>query len=175
MKKIILGLILLIAGSAHAQYKPADQGSELKFTIANLGFDIPGKFTGLAGTINFEPANTAAATFDVLIDAATVNTDNTLRDGHLKEATYFDVKTYPRIRLISTKITGKNGNYTFSGRLTIKNKTKEISFPFTAKSAEDALVFTGKFKINRKDFDLGGTSTIANELEVDLQVRAIKA
>jgi polyisoprenoid-binding protein YceI len=175
MNKIIICLLVLFAGRASAQYKPVDQGSALKFTIANLGFDINGSFSGFQGTIAFDVQNSSAATFDVSIDAATVNTDNSLRDNHLKEDTYFDVKNHPRIGLISTKIAGKNGNYVFAGKLTIKGKSKEISFPFTATPADGGYIFKGSFKINRKDFEVGGTSTIANELTVNLNVHAVKA
>lgn len=176
MKKIILGLLLLVSGNAMAQYKPVDQGSVLKFTVSNLGFNVNGMFSGFQGNISFDAQNPLAGSFDVTIDAGTVNTDNTLRDEHLKGEGYFEVKSYPRIHLVSAKINkGKNGAYVLLAHLTIKNKTKDVSFPFTAQPTDDGYVFKGSFKINRKDFDVGGTSTIGNELEVDLNVHAVKA
>ena len=175
MKKIIwLALILLSAKVTHAQYKPVNEGSSVNFTISNFGFDVTGTFTGLAGKIAFDPQQPASDNFDVTIDAATVNTGNSLRDKHLLEDGYFDVANYPHIRLASSGISGKNGAYKFTGKLTIKAKTKDIAFPFTVTSTADGLIFHGTFKINRKDFDVGGTSTISNELQVDLTVHAIK-
>jgi polyisoprenoid-binding protein YceI len=176
MEKIILFLLIFSAAKiASAQYKPADQGSALKFKIANFGFDVNGTFTDFQGNINFDPQNTGSSSFEVSIDAATVNTDNSLRDKHLKEDGYFDVKNYPRISFVSEKINAKNGSYTVNGKLTIKGKSKEISFPFTVEPAGNGYDFKGSFKINRKDFGVGGTSTIANELEVTLNVHAVKA
>ncbi len=159
---------------ASAQYKPVDKESSLKFTIGNFGFDVHGSFGGFLGSINFDPQNPAAGSFDVTIDASTINTDNSLRDKHLKEDSYFDVDNYPRIRFLSTKIAAKGGVFTMSGHLTIKGKSKNISFPFTASPADDGYLFKGSFKINRKDFGVGGTSTISNELEVVLNVHAAK-
>jgi len=171
----MLFMLLFITGNvALAQYKPVDQGSALQFTIQNFGFDVTGTFTGLKGNIKFDPQNPAESTFDVTIDANTVNTDNSLRDSHLRDNSYFDVKNYPAIRFVSTKVTGKNGAYMISGKLTIKKQTKDISFPFTASPANDGYLFKGTFKINRKDFDVGGTSTISNELEVALNIVAKK-
>ncbi len=168
-------MLLAVAGSnVFAQYKPVDQASSLQFTIQNFGFDVTGTFTGLKGNINFDPKNPAASTFDVTIDANTVNTDNSLRDSHLRDNSYFDVKNYPVIHFVSTKITGKNGAYILSGKLTIKKQTKDISFPFTSSPANDGYLFKGTFKINRKDFNVGGTSTISNELEVALSIVAKK-
>jgi len=177
MKKIILFLLILtISKNVLAQYKPVDEGSSLKFKIENLGFDVPGSFTGFSGSINFDPQNPGSGSFDVTIDAATVNTDNSLRDSHLKGDSYFDVKNYPHIHFISRKVgqANKDGSYTLIGQLIIKGKTKDVSFPFTVIQLKDGMLFKGSFKINRKDFGIGGTSTISNELEVSLNVLAKK-
>jgi len=177
MKKISLFILTaLISSSVFAQYKPAAQGSTLIFTIKNFGFDVNGTFTGLQGNIGFDPKNPANSAFDVSIDAATVNTDNNLRDQHLQGEDYFDVKNYPRIQFTSTKLAaaGKHDSFTITGKLTIKKQTKVISFPFTAIPSGNGYLFKGTFKINRKDFNVGGTSTIADELEVVLNVLAIK-
>ncbi len=171
MKRLTLFFLLVVTGNlALAQYKPVDQGSALQFTIKNFGFDVTGTFTGLKGSIKFDPQNPAESTFDVTIDANTVNTDNSLRDRHLRDNSYFDVKNYSTIHFVSTKVAGKNGAYVISGKLTIKKQTKDISFPFTASTSNDGYLFKGTFKINRKDFDVGGTSTISDNLEVALSI-----
>ena len=172
MKKTIFLLLIpfFAASIAKAQYIPLDKGSTLTFKIGNFGFDVNGSFTGFKGTINFDPQNITADSFDVTIDAATVNTDNNLRDEHLKGASYFDVKNYPVIHFVSSRITSSGNSFTVYGKLTIKGKTKDIGIPFTATPGADEYLFKGSFKINRKDFGVGGTSTISNELEVSLNV-----
>src|ERR1700749_3384975 len=139
MKKILLFLLIFSGAKiASAQYKPVDQGSALTFKIGNFGFDVKGTFSGFQGTINFDPQNTVTSRFDVSIDAATVNTDNSLRDKHLKDDGYFDVKNFPRISMVSGRISAaKNGAYMFDGNLSIKGKSKKISFPFTAAASDD--------------------------------------
>jgi polyisoprenoid-binding protein YceI len=177
MKKSILLLAgLVVIGAARAQYKATDDGSEVKFKIGNFGINVDGSFKALQGNIDFDPQNGAAGRFDVSIDAGTVNTDNSLRDSHLRNDGYFDTKNYPRIRLVSTKIaaTGTAGVYQFTGQLTIKSTTREVSFPFTVTQAGGGLNFKGTFKIMRKDYGIGGTSTISNELTVSLNVQATK-
>lgn len=176
MKHIFLLLIITTTWKAgFAQYKPAGQGSSVQFVIENFGFDVNGSFKGINGTINFDPQNLSNAHFDVDIDAGTVNTDNSLRDSHLRGDSYFDVKNHPRIRLESTKIEAtKPGSYVITGKLTIKNSTQNISFPFTATPAADGYQFKGTFKINRKDFGVGGTSSISDELQVSLNIIAKK-
>jgi len=177
MKSILLISLLILSGRfAPTMFKPEDQGSSVQFTIRNLGFKVNGSFSGLDGKIQFDPNDLAASTFDVTVDANTVNTDNTMRDEHLRKESYFDIKNYPRIRFLSTHITssGKNGGFIVSGKLTIKNQTKDISFPFSASLSNEKYLFKGTFKINRKDFDIGGSSTISDELEVNLNILADK-
>ncbi|MBV8390046.1 MAG: YceI family protein [Mucilaginibacter sp.] len=174
-KTIFLLLIALFAVSfVKAQYAPVDKGSTLTFKIGNFGFDVTGSFTGFKGSIKFDTQNIATGSFDVTIDAATVNTDNNLRDEHLRGSSYFDVKNFPVIHFVSSKITSSGNSFTAYGKLSIKGKTKDISIPFTATPGTDDYQFKGSFKINRKDFGVGGTSTISNELEVSLNVLAKK-
>ena len=178
MRNTLILLFGLLAAANHstAQYTPADQGSTIKFAINNFGFGIDGSFTGLQGSIDFDPQNPTTGKFDVRIDAGTVNTDNSLRDSHLRNDSYFDVKNYPRIRLVSSRIqpTGKAGTFQFTGQLTIKKTTLPVSFLFSVTAEGATLNFKGSFSIRRKDFDVGGTSTISNELTVSLNVIATK-
>jgi len=178
MKKLLFLLVVVATWKTGlAQLRPVDQGSTIQFTIQNFGFDVNGSFSGLHGTINFDPANLASTNFDVDIDANTINTDNSLRDSHLRGEDYFDVKKHPRIRLLSTKIsaTDKKDVFLFTGKLTIKNTTKDVSFQFEPVQSNGGYLFKGTFTIKRKDFDVGGTSTISNELEVHLNILAKKS
>lgn len=172
----MLGAVLVSITGLAQVYKPVDQGSSVEFVIKNLGFNTKGSFSGLDGSITFDAKEAAKDSFDVSIDAASVNTDNDMRDSHLKAASYFDVEKYPRIRIVSTSVSGpdKNGHYTFNGKLTIKDKTKDISFPFDATSEGNDYLFKGSFTMNRRDFEVGGSSTLANNLVVNLSVLAKK-
>ncbi|HTI09977.1 MAG TPA: YceI family protein [Puia sp.] len=178
MKGFFLSLLIqfaIVVVSVAQEYQPADQGSSVTFKIKNFGFNVEGSFSGLQGKIVFDPKDPAKASFDVSVDAASVNTDNSLRDGHLKEEDYFDVKNHARIRFVSTSVQpGKEGKYTVSGKLTIKATTKDITIPFTASPMGNDYIFSGSFTINRKDFGVGGSSTISNSLTVTLAVLAKK-
>lgn len=175
--RLIIGTLftffLSIALSAQ-EYKPTDAGSTIEFVIKNLGFNTKGSFSGLDGRISFDPGDNGKCQFDVSVAASTVNTDNEMRDNHLKKDSYFDVEKYPRIRIVSTSVTGDNGRYTFNGKLTIKDKTKEISFPFTVTATGADYLFKGSFTINRRDFEVGGGSTISNNCTVTMTVLAKK-
>jgi polyisoprenoid-binding protein YceI len=167
-------LVLLCLASRAQQYVPVDEGSTVTFKIKNFGILVNGSFTGLDGQISFDPNHLSAASFDVSIDASSIHTGNDMRDNHLREEEYFDVKNFPRIHFISTQVSGSgvNGGFQVDGKLTIKNTTKEISFPFTATAVGGDYLFKGGFKMNRKDFNVGGSSTISDHLELSLSVLA---
>ncbi|MCR8557594.1 YceI family protein [Mucilaginibacter sp. BJC16-A38] len=178
MKRIILLLLTIAATTVcMAQYKPVEQSSTIKFTIKNLGIGVDGTFSGFEGVINFDAQNPGISNFDVTANAQTVNTDNGMRDEHLKGSGFFDVKNYPRIRLVSTKITATNKTdvYLAVAQLTIKGKSKSISFPFTVTPSADGYTFKGSFKMNRRDFNVGGASIVSDELVVFLNVTAKKS
>lgn len=173
MRSVLVFFILSFTWQAPV-WVPADNGSSVKFKIKNLGVTVGGSFTGLQGKIAFDPANPGAASIEASIDVNSINTGIDLRDDHLKKEEYFDVKNYPRIHFVSTKVNaGRSGSYTVTGLLTIKKVTREISFPFTATPQGNGFLFTGEFKINRRDFGVGGSSfTMSDNLTVQLSVFA---
>jgi polyisoprenoid-binding protein YceI len=175
VKKIATVLFILLAKLSMAQLKPIDDKSKLIFHIKNFGIKTSGVFTALQGQIRFDPEKPAAASFDVSVNAASVNTDNNLRDEHLRSESYFDVKKYPIIRFVSSAVTAgrKKGEWQLSGKLTIKDVTKEISFPFSASPSGNGYLFKGQFSINRKDFHIGGSSPISDNLDVVLEVMTL--
>jgi len=167
-------LAVIVSGQT---YTPTDAGSKVKFIIKNFGINTGGSFDGLKGSINFDAANLASASFNVTVDAASVDTDMDARDKHLRKEEYFDVEKYPTISFKSSKITktNKEGFLYMFGTLTIKGVSKEISFPFTHTAKDGGLLFDGEFKINRRDYGVGGKSfSMADELTVHLQIFAKK-
>lgn len=158
---------------AHS-FVPVGEGSTVSFKIRNFGINNEGSFKGLQGTIVYDPQDPAADSFDVSIDAASINTDNNMRDDHLRKEAYFDVEKYPRIRFVGSRVVAidANGHYRVTGKLTIKGTTQEVSFPFLATPAGDDYIFNGSFTINRRDFGVGGTSSLSNEVTVSLTVLA---
>ncbi|HLX94045.1 MAG TPA: YceI family protein [Puia sp.] len=157
-------------------YMPVDQGSSVSFKVKNFGFYTGGTFSGLQGHIRFDRSNLASSTFDVTIDATSVNTGVSMRDDHLKEDLYFNVKRYPRIRFVSTSIKpGRENAFEVKGKLTIKDRTHDLNFPFTVTQSNDGYVFNGEFRISRKDYDIGGSSSISDAVDITLTVAAKKS
>ncbi len=178
MRFIFTFFFIVLCSFVHAQvYVPVDATSKVSFKIKNFGSTVDGSFEGLKGTINFDASNLSNALFDVTINTATIDTGIGMRDNHLAKPDYFGVADFPTIRFISSKVekSSKPNEAVVTGKLTIKKTTKEISFPFRYSEVNGVLKFTGEFKINRRDFNVGGSSfSLADELIVLLDVRASK-
>ena len=172
--KIILTLLLFaFSTNSFAQLKPIADKSEINFTIKNFGLNTNGSFSGLKGTIQFDSTKLSSTSFNISVAANTVNTGVDARDSHLKKEEYFDADKYPTISFKSTEIKKTSNGFVVSGSLTIKSTTKNISFPFSVKPQSGGLLFTGNFTINRKDYDVGGSSAVlGNNVDLSLKVFA---
>lgn len=178
LKKSFTAIALLVAIISTGQnYTATDAGSRVHFVIKNFGINTGGSFEGLTGSITFDPANLSTASFNVSVDAKTVDTDIEARDNHLRKAEYFDVEKYPKISFRSTKVTStnKDGFLYMFGVITIKNVSKEISFPFTHTDKDGGILFEGDFKLNRREFGVGGSSfSLSDDVTIDLSILAKK-
>jgi len=164
---------LLVAQS----YIPYDKGSSVTFVIRNFGFNVSGSFKNLQGTIKFDPNNPEASVFSVTADAATVNTENSSRDKHLRKEEYFDATKYPKILFSSDKVekTATAGLYIVRGKFTVKGTSKPISIQFSATAQNGGYLFDGKVVINRRDFRVGGNSLVLSDnLTLTLHVFAAR-
>lgn len=179
MKRFIaISFLSFFQGSIIAQsFTPVDADSKVRFVIRNFGINTGGTFEGLQGSINFDMSNLKTASFDVSVNANTVDTDIEARDNHLRRAEYFDVKNFPKLIFKSTRVTKTNkaGYLYMFANITIKGVTREIKFPFTATQKADGWLFEGEFSLNRRNFGVGGRSlSLSDELNVELSVFAKK-
>src|ERR1019366_8433746 len=89
--------------------------------------NVRGEFSGIAGTVEFDPDAPENSRVDVRIDASTIHTRDDQRDAHLKSADFLDVAKFPEITFVSRKITGGGGEYKVTGDLTIHGVTREVT------------------------------------------------
>lgn len=133
--------------------------SNVTFTIRHFFSKVTGSFTKFSGTIVYDPANPAAASAKAEIDAASINTANERRDGHLKSADFFDVAKYPTLTFESTKVTADGGKLKIEGNLTMHGVTKPVTLEGEFLGAGPAMGgqragFEASAKVDRKDFGI---------------------
>jgi polyisoprenoid-binding protein YceI len=163
--------------------------SSINFTARHMMIaKVHGRFEKFSGTVNFDENNPTNTTVDVTIDAASLNTKEAQRDGHLHSGDFFDVETYPTLTFKSTRVelidedTAK-----LVGDLTIKDITKEVVLnveylgqaqsPWGTTNAG----FTGTTTINRKDWDLNwnvaletGGFLVGDKIQINVELELVK-
>ena len=152
--------------------------SKVGFTASTLLFDVDGNFGKYDIQIDGDPSKPDTVKVKVSIDVASIDTDNTKRDNHLKSPDFFDAEKHPSITFTSTSVTSNGNQLTVKGDLTMRGKTKPVTIPFkVAKgkngSGVDTATYKGKLTIDRTDFDIGTDSVAAKislEDEVDIKL-----
>lgn len=113
--------------------------TRVQFSVSHMGFsNWYGDFTGVTGALTLDPKAVSAAKVDITIPVASVSTTNTVLDGELKSADWFDAGQYPTIRFVSTKVVQTApGKADITGDLTFHGVTKPVVLAATFIGAGD--------------------------------------
>ncbi len=163
--------------------------SEIQFSVRHMMVSkVRGVFEKWGGEIALDPANPAATTVDITIDAASINTKDAQRDGHLRSADFLNVEQFPTIHFKSTKVE-LTGDHTakLHGDLTIvgvsKPVTLNVEYQGNAKSPWGTVSygFSASTKINREDWGLTwnaaletGGWLVGKEIQIDIETELIE-
>ncbi|MBW8687810.1 YceI family protein [Chitinophaga rhizophila] len=184
MKKIsiIASALLAFSASTFAQttWSVDKAHARLGYSITHMTLsENEGNFKSYDAKIKATKPDFSDATFEVSIDVNSINTDNEMRDKHLKSADFFDAEKYPTITFKSTSFKKVNGNqYKLTGDLTFHGVTKQVIlnavYNGTQENAQSkkmvaGFTISGSFK--RKDFGFA-TEAPATMLGEDVKLRA---
>lgn len=161
----------------------------VEFSVKHMMIStVKGRFSGVEGIIQADPADLTSAEFNIAVDVATVDTREAQRDGHLRSADFFDTENHPKLTFKSKKVTGKGGDeYAVTGDLTIRGTTREVTLNLSYEGANkdpwgnDRVGFLATGKVNRKDFGLlwnvaleAGGWLVGEEVKMEVHLEAIK-
>ncbi len=150
---------------------------------------VRGAFNEVSGSATIDGANPSASSLEVTIQAASVDTRDANRDGHLRSGDFFDAETYPTITFKATGFAiTDDETVEVTGDLTIKGVTRPVTVPFTFGGAavdpfgNSRIGFEGDVVVNRKDWDLTwnaaletGGVLVSDKVTLEFEVSAIKA
>jgi polyisoprenoid-binding protein YceI len=153
--------------------------------------NVKGQFTDVKGVLTLDEADLTKSHMEASINAASLNTRDAQRDGHLKSADFFDVEKFPKLSFKSTHISRStnNGELLVDGDLTIHGVTRKVVFTVEGPTAptkdpwgNTRRGLSATTKINRKDFGLVWNSAletggvlVGDEVTITLDVEFVKA
>jgi polyisoprenoid-binding protein YceI len=166
MKKAILFIMLAMSttltfGQA-STWTVDPTHSSVKFTVSHMTISsVDGSFKLFNGTLNAPAPDFNNAKIEFSADVNSINTDNDMRDKHLKSDDFFNAEKYPKMTFVSTSFKKSKGNtYIVQGNLTIRNVTKKVTTILTyGGSVKDPYGnmkagFKTTGKISRKEYGL---------------------
>jgi polyisoprenoid-binding protein YceI len=191
MKKLLLALSIATAAiTANAQNWKLDPAhTKITFSTKYLVIsDVEGEFKDFDGTFTSSKDDWSDLKTSVTIKVASINTDNEMRDKHLKSDDFFNAEKFPTMTFVSTgiKMVDKN-KYVLVGKLTIRDVTKIVELPLTySGTVKDPwgnikAGFKATGTINRQDYNLKyknaaatGEAVVADEVEFTINAVLIK-
>ena len=163
--------------------------TQVEFAVKHLGMmTVCGHFAEVkvSGDINVERPD--AASVEVVIQTASIRTNNERRDNDLRNSNILDVEHYPTIAFKSTKIEATaTDRYSMTGDLTIKGNTRPVTLAvvnygeFNDPMMGHRVGYGAETQIHRKEFGLNvdmlldGRLVIGNEVQITIQGELLEA
>ncbi len=163
--------------------------SQIEFTVRHMMIsNVRGRFERFGGTVEFDEADPTQSTVEVEIEAASINTKDAKRDGHLRSADFLDAEQYPTVTYKSQRIEKVDDRHgRIVGDLTIRGQSREVvldvEYSGQAKSPWGSMSagFTARTKLNRKDWALTwnvaletGGVLVGDEVNVEVELEIVK-
>lgn len=163
--------------------------SQIHFTVRHMMISkVRGQFESFSGEVNYDEENPTRTTVDIQIDAASLNTKEAQRDGHLKSPDFLDVANYPVVRFQSTKVEQTSADSgKLYGNLTIRDVTKpvvlDVEYAGQAQSpwGNISAGFSGSTAINRKEWGLNwnqaletGGVLVGDKIQIEIELELVK-
>lgn len=187
------GVLLFAATAARADSPPPvtqwiiEPGmSHLTFEATQMKAPFTGEFKAFDGTIFFDPEKLDSSRVDIAIDMTSADTQNADRDKNLPAEPWFFAEKFPKAAFRAEKFekTGDNA-YIAHGKLTIRDITMSVDFPFTLTiagppGAGQMAAVQGAVELQRLDFNIGtgewkDTATVGNAVTVRVFLMAHRA
>jgi len=177
-------LLAFVAAGAFGEVKTYELDkahSEVGFQTRYVVGKVNGRFGQFDGKFQGDLAKPEASSVEFTIKAASIDTDNEKRDGHLKTADFFDVEKHPDITFKSEKIVAKGKDaYEATGPLTMHGVTKTVTLPVNVLGVGQGkngqtVGLEIETILNRKDYNIvwnrtldAGGLALADDVKVDI-------
>jgi polyisoprenoid-binding protein YceI len=147
-------LDLMKGGTLTGEWVLDPRNSSVRLKSKSMGLiPVRGVFREVSGSGSVSPDGKASGTF--LVAAASIDTQNTKRDTHLRSADFFDSDNHPDISFTADDIRPSGQGVAVTGALTIRGRTRPLSFNATASVPGDGeLWLDAQVRVRRADFGI---------------------
>ena len=193
MRSVSLVSVLVLeffvsAIAAQATTWKLDQShTTIGFSVSHLFTSVRGRFDRFEGTVDFDPSKPEATRVRASAETASINTNNSKRDKHLRSSDFFDVKKFPTLTFESHSLTGwTNNRGRLRGTLTIHGVSREVEFDVSFLGSgkdpwgNERAGFKASVVIDRRDYGLKwnealetGGFLVGDEIEIRIDAEGL--
>jgi polyisoprenoid-binding protein YceI len=164
--------------------------SSANFSVRHLMIaKVRGSFNTISGTIQLSADSPIPVAIRAEISAASIDTRDPQRDGHLKSEDFFHVEKFPHLRFASTHIEPLDGTrFKAIGELELHGVKQPVTLEAEVSGqgkdpwGNDRIAFEATARISRKDFGLvwnqaletGGVA-VGDQIDITLDIESIPA
>ena len=148
---------------------------------------VHGRFAKWSGAIELDAKDLTRSSVEVVIDAASIDTQVADRDTHLRSPDFLDVAKYPQLTFRSKRIEQAGAGYHVVGDLelhgVVREVTLEAEFAGTGKDpwGNERAGFSAKTSLDRREFGLvwnaaleAGGVLVGDKVEIAIELEAVK-
>lgn len=161
--------------------------SHITFTVRHMVFaKVRGAFKSWNAKLDLAD-DLAKSSVKVEIDAASIDTNEEKRDGHLRSADFFDAEKFPKLTFQSKSVEKKGDKLAVLGDLTIRGVTHPVTLEIEETGrgkdpwGQQRVAFSGHTKIKRGDYGLkwnqaleAGGVLVGEDVQIDVDVEAVQ-
>lgn len=184
MKRALMALTAVFHFSlaAAAEYTIDHTHSFIEWRVQHLGYSwLYGRFNDVTGSFTWDEKKPGKSVIEVEINTDSIDSNHALRDKHLRDKKYLNVKKFPEATFKSTAYTGTADKGVLEGVLTLHGVSKPVSFEVTRLGEGNdpwggyRAGFEGHVTLDRRDFgieeDIGPKSFL---VELSLGIEGIR-
>ncbi len=167
-------------------YRIDAEHTNIGFKIRHFFAKVQGRFNTFEGQIVLDRENlTEGSSVEITIDTASIDTNDTSRDKHLRSGDFFNAENHPKMTFKSKKVrsAGKN-KLKVDGDLTIRGITKPVTLEVDVLGFGKGYGFRGGFEvrttIDRHEFNVSwndiveGAGVLGDDVEILMNIEAVR-
>ncbi len=161
--------------------------SEVMFQVRHLVTRVRGRFSDFEGALDLNEAEPEKSSVRFSVNVASIDTNESQRDQHLRSADFFHADEHPTLTFASTKIVKKSDDlFDVTGNLAVRGVTREITVPvsYLGKAKDpwgnEKVGFEAETRLNRKDFGLNwnavletGGFLVGDDVTISVSLQAV--
>jgi polyisoprenoid-binding protein YceI len=162
--------------------------TQVEFAVKHLGMmTVRGYFKEVHASGDINVQHPEDSSVEVVIQTASIRTNNDRRDEHLRTSDILDVENHPTMAFKSTTVEAVDATrYSMTGDLTIKGTTRPVTLAvvnygeLSDPRMGHRIGYGAETKIQRKDFGLNvdtvmdGRLVLGNEIQITIEGELIE-